>query len=64
MVQILDIPENETELALWLESLLVSRDFGDAVSQLAFLGSVVCQLPTQRRCPKKPRLPSLSAVFQ
>ena len=41
MVQILDIPENETELASWLESLLVSRDFGDLVSQLAFLGQGV-----------------------
>jgi hypothetical protein len=37
VVQILDIPENETELRPWLESLLVSRDFGDLVSQLAFL---------------------------
>lgn len=41
MVQILNIPENETELALWLESLLVSRDFGELVSQLAFLGQGV-----------------------
>ena len=37
MVQLLDIPEDDAELGLWLESLLVSRDFGDLVSQLAFL---------------------------
>ncbi len=46
MVHVLDIPENDAELGPWLESLLVSRDFGDVVSQLAFL--------TQGMSPSEP----------
>ena len=36
---LLDIPENDQEIQHWLEGLLVSKDFGAAIAQLAWLNS-------------------------
>ncbi len=40
MVQLLDIPDDDGEITDWLEDLLVSRNFGETISQLAFLSGL------------------------